>query len=143
MPTILCCLCGVEIQQNPANMCVTCLRQSVDITDGIARQLTIHSCRSCNRFLLPPWTEVELESKTLMAACLRKIPGLSKVKLVDAAWVWTEPHSMRLKVKLTVQKEVIHGAVLQQVSVDSIDFLYSFLIVLLTVGCCCRVCHKK
>ena len=114
MPTILCCMCGVEIQQNAANMCVTCLRESVDITEGISRQLTIHSCRSCKRFLLPPWQEVELESKTLMAACLRKIIGLNKVKLVDAAWIWTEPHSLRLKIKLTIQKEVMHGAVLQQ-----------------------------
>lgn len=40
--------------------------------------------------------------------------GLKKVKLVDAAWIWTEPHSRRLKLKLTVQKEVGNGAVLQQ-----------------------------
>lgn len=51
MPVILCCLCGVEIQQNAANMCVTCLRNSVDITEGINRQLTIHSCRSCGRYV--------------------------------------------------------------------------------------------
>lgn len=49
-----------------------------------------------------------------MAACLRKIPGLNKVKLVDAVWIWTEPHSMRLKIKLTVQKEITNGAILQQ-----------------------------
>lgn len=33
---------------------------------------------------------------------------------MDASWIWTEPHSRRLKVKLTVQKEVGNGAVLQQ-----------------------------
>ena len=49
-----------------------------------------------------------------MAACLRKIVGLSQVKLIDAVWIWTEPHSMRLKIKITVQKEVLNGAVLQQ-----------------------------
>jgi nonsense-mediated mRNA decay protein 3 len=49
MPTILCCMCGIDILQNPSNMCVTCLRASVDITAGIPRQLTIHSCRSCER----------------------------------------------------------------------------------------------
>jgi len=112
--TVLCCLCSVEIQQNPANMCVSCLRQNVDITEGINRQLTIHSCRGCGRFLCPPWQSVQLESKELLAACLRKIPGLNKVKLVDAVWIWTEPHSMRLKIKLTVQKEVMNGAILQQ-----------------------------
>lgn len=58
-----------------------------------------------------------LESKELMAMCLRKIPGLSKVKLVDAVWIWTEPHSMRLKIKVTLQKEVVRGAILQQATV--------------------------
>lgn len=41
-----------------------------------------------------------------MALCLNNVSGLKKkkdgvggrVRLVDAAWVWTEPHSMRLKV---------------------------------------------
>ena len=51
LPTILCCMCGIEIKQNSANMCVTCLRNEVDITDGIKTELTIHSCRSCQRFL--------------------------------------------------------------------------------------------
>lgn len=118
--TILCCICSVEIQQNPANMCVACLRQNCDITEGILRQLTIHSCRGCGRFLCPPWQTVQLESKELLAACLRKIPGLNKVKLIDAVWIWTEPHSMRLKIKLTVQKEVMNGAILQQAAL--IDF---------------------
>jgi nonsense-mediated mRNA decay protein 3 len=36
------------------------------------------------------------------------------VRLVDAAWIWTEPHSMRLKVRLTVQKQVQTGTILQQ-----------------------------
>jgi nonsense-mediated mRNA decay protein 3 len=49
-----------------------------------------------------------------MVLCLRKIPGLNKLKVVDATWIWTEPHSMRLKIKLTVQKEIMNGAVMQQ-----------------------------
>jgi len=114
MASILCCMCGVQIQQNPANMCMNCLRDNFDITEGINKQLTIHSCRTCTRFLLPPWSEVKLESKELLAACLRKISGLNKVKLIDAAWIWTEPHSMRLKIKLVIQKEIMNGAVLQQ-----------------------------
>lgn len=28
---------------------------------------------------------------------------ISQVKLVDAGFIWTEPHSKRLKVKLTIQ----------------------------------------
>jgi nonsense-mediated mRNA decay protein 3 len=52
-----------------------------------------------------------------MIMCLRKIAGLTRVKLVDAVWVWTEPHSMRLKIKLTIQKEIMNGAVLQQATI--------------------------
>lgn len=46
--------------------------------------------------------------------CIKKIKGLQKVKLVDAGFIWTEPHSRRVKVKLTIQKEVFNGAILQQ-----------------------------
>lgn len=32
-----------------------------------------------------------------------------QVRLIDAGFIWTEPHSKRLKLKLTVQKEVACG----------------------------------
>lgn len=32
---ILCCECGLPIDPNPANMCVTCIRGRVDITSGM------------------------------------------------------------------------------------------------------------
>ena len=56
----------------------------------------------------------ELESKELLTFCVKKVKGLSKVKLVDAGFIWTEPHSRRLKLKLTIQAEVLNGAILQQ-----------------------------
>jgi nonsense-mediated mRNA decay protein 3 len=121
MPTILCCMCGIEITQNPANMCVACLREHTDITEGIQRSVTIYSCRSCGRFLAPPWQNLQLESKELLAMCMRKLSGVSGVKVVDAVWIWTEPHSLRLKIKLTIQKEVINGAILQQALV--VDYI--------------------
>mmetsp|Transcript_10018 Transcript_10018/g.16755 ORF Transcript_10018/g.16755 Transcript_10018/m.16755 type:complete len:726 (+) Transcript_10018:51-2228(+) len=117
LPSMLCCVCGVVIQQNAANMCVSCVQNTVDITSEISKKVTIHSCRSCGRYLGPPWQSVALESKELMGMCLRKISGLSRVKLIDAVWIWTEPHSMRLKIKVTIQKEVINGAVLQQATI--------------------------
>lgn len=60
------------------------------------------------RYLQPPsaWVSCALESRELLAICLKKLKGLNKVHLVDAGFVWTEPHSKRVKVKLTVQKEV-------------------------------------
>ena len=54
-----------------------------------------------------------LESRELMALCLKRLKGLPKVKLIDANFVWTEPHSKRIKVKMTVQGEAIAGTILQ------------------------------
>lgn len=96
----LCCECGASIQPNPANMCVGCLRSQVDITEGIPKQSTLYFCRGCERYLQPPseWIHCPLESKELLSLCLKKLKGLNRVKLVDAGFVWTEPHSKRLKV---------------------------------------------
>jgi len=62
-----------------------------------------------------------LESRELMALCLANVSGLKaakgsgqNIRLIDAAWIWTEPHSMRLRVRLTIQKEVQKGTILQQ-----------------------------
>ena len=132
--TVLCCLCGVSIPPNAANMCVNCLRTQVDLTDGIGKQVILHQCRGCLRYLRPPWVACELESKELLAICLKKVPGLGKVKLVDAGFIWTEPHSRRLKVKLTIQKDVLNGVKLQQVRLarrcdacDALDSVYQRL----------------
>jgi nonsense-mediated mRNA decay protein 3 len=32
------------------------------------------------------------ESKELLTYCIKRVRGLQKVKLVDAAFIWTEPH---------------------------------------------------
>ena len=42
------------------------------------------------------------ESKELLGICLKKIRGLQRVKLLDAAFIWTEEHSRRIKLKLTI-----------------------------------------
>ncbi len=63
----------------------------------------------------PPstWTAAALESRKLLGICLKRVKGLNKLNLTDAGFIWTEPHSKKIKVKLTVQKDV-NGAVLQQ-----------------------------
>lgn len=85
--------------------------------------MTILWCKGCNRYLQPPkhWVRAELESKELLTFCIKRIKGLGKMKLVDAGFIWTEPHSKRLKLKLTVQAEVFNGAILQQTFV--VDFV--------------------
>jgi nonsense-mediated mRNA decay protein 3 len=36
------------------------------------------------------------------------------VRIIDASFTWTEPHSRRVKVKITVQQEAFQGTILQQ-----------------------------
>jgi nonsense-mediated mRNA decay protein 3 len=131
---IPCCLCGSLIAPNNANMCSRCLQTQVDITEGLPKQVIIHQCRGCERFLrAPQWVSVAPESRELLAVCLRKIRGLGKVKLIDAGFIWTEPHSKRIKVRLTIQKEVFSGVVLQQVFV--VEFVVTNLF--------CDDCHAN
>eukprot|EP00732_Lithocolla_globosa_P002898 Lithocolla_globosa_v1_NODE_2066_length_2184_cov_17.276186.p1 type:complete len:498 gc:universal NODE_2066_length_2184_cov_17.276186:1713-220(-) len=131
---ILCCQCGVLIPPNPANTCVDCIRNEIDISEGIPKQCVLYFCRMCDRYLLPPsiWTYCELESKELLSLCLKKLRGLSKVRLVDANFVWTEPHSKRVKVKLTIQKEVFAATILQQV----------FVVEYVVASQICEDCHR-
>ena len=73
-----------------------------------------------------------LESRELLTLCLKKIKSLSTVTLIDASFLWTEPHSRRLKVKLTIQKEVIGGAVLEQ----------TFVVEYVVNRNMCEACHR-
>lgn len=116
MGNVACCKCGVSMTPNAANMCVKCLRSEVDITEGLEKQATIIHCPECDTYLQPPrtWIKAQLESKQLLSFCVRRLKNLSKLKLINAEFVWTEPHSKRLKVRLRVQKEVLNGAVLEQ-----------------------------
>jgi nonsense-mediated mRNA decay protein 3 len=90
----------------------------VDITEELSKQCLLQFCNKCDRYLQPPssWVVASLESRKLLAICLKRIKNLNKLNLVDAGFVWTEPHSKRIKVKVTVQKDV-GGALLQQTCV--------------------------
>ncbi|PPQ98115.1 hypothetical protein CVT26_003249 [Gymnopilus dilepis] len=107
---------GTPIIPNSANLCVACLRNTVDITEGIPKQASVAFCRNCERFLAPPstWTLARPESSELLAICLRKLKGLNKVRLTDAHFIWTEPHSKRLRISMTIQKEVLTNTILEQ-----------------------------
>jgi len=116
--TVLCCSCGVPMVPNQTMRCAQCLKAEVSITEGISRQCVLPHCRTCGRYNRPPWTKCELESRELLGICLKRVKGLGKdVRLVDAAFVWTEEHSRRIRVKITVQKEIANSSVLQQTMV--------------------------
>ncbi|XP_043696203.1 60S ribosomal export protein NMD3-like [Telopea speciosissima] len=114
--SVLCCKCGIPMAPNAANMCVKCLRSEVDITEGLQKHVIIMHCPECDTYLQPPrtWIKAQLESKELLTFCVKRLKNLNKVRLVHAEFVWTEPHSKRIKVRLRVQKEVLNGAILEQ-----------------------------
>ena len=103
---IVCCICGVVMDANNEGICEACAKKNIDITTGITKVASLIYCRTCERYKRPPWIKVERESQDMMNLCLSKIKGLNKVQLIDSSFVWTEPHSKEIKLKLTIQKEL-------------------------------------
>lgn len=114
--TVLCCKCGISMEPNAANMCVKCLSGEVDITEDLQKSVVIMYCPECGGYLQPPksWVKAKLESPELLTFCIKRLKNLNKVKLLDARFIWTEPHSKRLLVELAIQRNVMNGVILQQ-----------------------------
>ncbi|CAI5711330.1 unnamed protein product [Hyaloperonospora brassicae] len=117
-------MCGAQIDANALNMCPSCIASEVDVAEGIDTTGELVQCRGCLRFQSRgktqqyssssgAWLDCDWESKELMALCLKSIAGLHKAKLLDAGFIWTEPHSKRVKLRLTLQREVANHAVVQ------------------------------
>ncbi|XP_953950.1 nonsense-mediated mRNA decay protein (NMD3) [Theileria annulata] len=120
-PPMQCFLCGEFVSApTSSRMCSTCLTKSVDLSENVSTHCTILQCTTCTRFYHDRWLNCELESKELLSICLKKIKGIDLMKIVDAHFKWTEPHSKKLKVNVTVQKEVENNCVVEQSL--SIDF---------------------
>jgi len=81
--------------------------------------IIVHQCRRCRRYEHTDtyYCHHEPESASLLSLCLKNIPalqnqnhlrgnGLSSIHLIDSMWIWTEPHCMRLKVRLTIRADV-------------------------------------
>ena len=125
---IPCCECGTPIFPNAANLCSTCLAQEFNLAEvvqrgpGGAHQITVFQCRKCRRYQRTEkhYEYATPESPQLLTICLKHIPALSdpNIHLVDAGWIWTEPHSMRLKVRLTIRTELQSVMVQQRVMVE-------------------------
>lgn len=125
---IPCCICGSLIFPNAANQCGSCLAQDYDLSSalqkgpGNADYSTIHQCRQCRRYQQTPknYIYAEPESPELLALCLKHIPALQdgSIRVLDASWVWTEPHSMRFKLRITAQTEIQSVTVQQRVMVE-------------------------
>lgn len=113
---IPCAECGEAFAPSitKTKICTLCIKKKNDITEGIPKNLMLAWCKYCRRWCGPPWVLCERESKELLALCLKRINGLKKLKLIDAKFIWTEPHSRRTKLGLTVQKDITGELTLQQ-----------------------------
>lgn len=113
--SVLCATCGVPVVGSRGmTMCEDCIRLNIDISEGIQREAVLYHCTGCERWLNPPnqWVAANTESKELLALCLKRLRGLQRVRLVDANFIWTEPHSKRIKLNIKVQ-EVRNLVILQ------------------------------
>ncbi len=71
-------------------------------------------CNLCKRFLKnTQWLLMERESPELLSLCLKKLKNLNSIKLIDSKFIYTEPHSRRIKVQITIQKEIQEGVTVQ------------------------------
>ena len=122
---ILCPTCGIAFIPRAGNVCPTCVISRTDITVGITKEAVLNYCRFCTRYLRPPWVNAERESKELLSICLSKIKGLNRVKLVNASFIWTEPHSKRIKVKLTISKNINETTNMEQTFV--VEFVEAWM----------------
>lgn len=122
MSSLLCCLCGVILPtgiSSLGNMCARCLSQQVDLVGHLEPNGDLISCQDCGRSLFHQrWLALEPESAELLTLCVKKIKGLEKkkagLKLVEAKFIWTEPHSRRIRVSVTVESEVLSHVVVRQ-----------------------------
>lgn len=136
-------MCGDMIYPNDANRCSNCLALNYNLQerlctdrDGKTQYVTIYQCRECRRFQrTEKYSEsYEMESSELLTLCLKHVPALQNqhhhsdqstngsghdvptapLRVMEAKWVWTEPHSMRLKIHVTVRTELQHVPIQQR-----------------------------
>lgn len=119
---------------NAANQCPACLAQNFDLKSMLQGNTTedpsiIHQCRQCRRYARTDvrYEYCEPESPQLLSICLKHIPILTKkghsshtynkLHIMDSSWIWTEPNSMRLKIRVTVRTDIDDVTVQQRVPV--------------------------
>ena len=133
-----CCMCGILIEPNPSSMCLSCLRQQADFAREIPNSSSVIYCKSCGRYQTSPttWAFAELESPELLKICMNRITGLKEMKVIDARFLYTEPHSRRIRISLTVQKPY-NSAMLRQ------TLIITFVVQLQQCPECCEAATPR
>jgi nonsense-mediated mRNA decay protein 3 len=119
---VACCLCGVDIEPNDAMMCLPCLRMEVaretqGSLDAIEREVV--RCPKCYQWkrdtLSMHYFAAELESVELLTHLVKRMRRLKDLNVKDASFVWTEPHSKRIRVRVDYEQDVLgQGAKISQ-----------------------------
>ena len=116
---IVCCLCSAVIDANPRGTCEACMRKSLNIKTCIPTEFELQYCKECQRFLRPPYVKIERESSDMMKLCLSRIKSYDKkVKIIDSNFIYTEPHSKMIKIKVTIQKEIDKNIISQDLIIE-------------------------
>lgn len=106
---IICCKCGTLILPSPLNMCQACTSTEIDITSSLCTSRIVEHCRQCDRYHSPPrrWIKCGWHSKELLAFLLHENTQLSKFKIIDSEFVFTEEHSKQIEHSVVLEKEGI------------------------------------
>ena len=116
---IVCCLCSAVIDANPRGTCEACLKKSLNIKTCIPTEFELVYCKECHRFLRPPYVKIERESADMMKLCLSRIKSYDKkIKIIDSNFIYTEPHSKVIKIKITIQKEIEKNILSQDLIIE-------------------------
>ena len=116
---IVCCLCSAVIDANPRGTCEACLKKSLNIKTCIPTEFELQYCKGCKRFLRPPYVKIERDSADMMKLCLSRIKSYDKkVKIIDSNFIYTEPHSKVIKIKISIQKEVEKNILSQNLIIE-------------------------
>lgn len=63
----------------------------------------------------PPWLDLERDSSQMLTMLLKKLKGITKdMKIIDASFIYTEPHSKRMCIKVLISKEVVMNMKLEK-----------------------------
>ncbi len=132
---IRCCVCGSHMtEMNSANMCVQCLKDEIDLFKDMhaGSQPHIKYCKGCDRYANPhdkpnlKFRAAEWESRELVSLCLKSLQADRKY-VVDAHFLYTEPHSKRVKLRLTLERnmEEFRNAKMQQTG--EVEFIIDYM----------------
>lgn len=106
---ILCYKCGVVIEPRLYNLCERCTSMSVTISDKIKKLINVDWCKGCERYLNKPrtWSKYEWGSRELLIFLIKSNNSLNTFDIIDSNFVYTEEHSKRMILAITLEKSGI------------------------------------